>query len=141
MAGILSPLWRKPTSMPSCIQKERYFSFLKHHAMCYIICKLEREGTLNKKLCKCLKVISSFLMVVWIFCHNKLNMYRLDGQKWRFQSFNLDVWQVPLISGRFLLLLVYSLADYPKTLLAGSPQLYSGEPANLISYGVWNLQE
>ena len=63
MAGILSPPLTQADVNALMHLKERHFSFLKHHARCYIICKLEREGTLNKNLCKRLKVISGFLMI------------------------------------------------------------------------------
>ena len=56
-----SSIWRVFDNWPNCVtqadvnalmhlKKKDNFSFLKHHARCYIICKLEREGTtLNKK--------------------------------------------------------------------------------------------
>ena len=50
MAGILSPpLTQADVNALMHLKKKDNFSFLKHHARCYIICKLEKEGTLNKK--------------------------------------------------------------------------------------------
>ena len=51
MAGIFSPpLTQADVNALMHLKKKDNFSFLKHHARCYIICKLEREGTtLNKK--------------------------------------------------------------------------------------------
>ena len=50
-------IWRVFDNWPNCVtqadvnalmhlKKKDNFSFLKHHARCYIICKLEREGAL-----------------------------------------------------------------------------------------------
>ena len=65
MAGIFPPpLTQADVNALMHLKKKDNFSFLKHHARCYIICKLEREGTQNINFFNCLKAISAFFMVV-----------------------------------------------------------------------------